>query len=429
MSAAKPVSLSVRPYKVSHLCFEVDGILELTTPLAELGTMVPAFDFPAFYAILGGVPTVPGHPSQLIYNFPEIDAAVAPFALAALRSEQRKASLNKAINNRQNAYYAKYANVPAIISRIDSSYSPSIVGSKMQRLEVLSALSEDQWTELKGAYTIDGRTGVVRTTNSLLTSSTRSSGDSTTNARTDELSISNPVGPGTFAAPPADASWTGVTATGSGPEESDLQLGSNQGTSSSSGQAFETQQIANTDYSYRTPYYEAAAQYERAQISLIDQQFAQFMATQNLPYLAQVFKNELQNIDSDVFRLQIAYLNSVLMSPIAGTVTGVYKHPGDSVRAGEPVLRIEDNGTIFLMATVVYRGPIAIGSTVTVQTKLFGASPLPAPLTGSVVSVRGHRDDDTWDLIVKCNNLDAASKPIFPLGYHFDYDDTTVTIA
>ena len=38
-------------------------------------------------------------------------------------------------------------------------------------------------------------------------------------------------------------------------------------------------------------------------------------------------------------------------------------------------------------------------------------------------------DDDTWDLVVKCNNLDSSSSPIFPLGYHFDYDDTTVSIT
>lgn len=117
------------------------------------------------------------------------------------------------------------------------------------------------------------------------------------------------------------------------------------------------------------------------------------------------------------------------MSPISGTVTGVSKYPGDAVKAGEPVVRVEDNSTIFLLATVIYRGSIVIGDTVTVQTSLFNSSSSQVTLTGSVVSVRGHRDDDKWDLIAKCNNLNIQSHPIFPLGYHFDFDDTTISIT
>ena len=197
------------------------------------------------------------------------------------------------------------------------------------------------------------------------------------------------------------------------------------------------QTIVNTDYGYRIPNLENEAQNHRALISLMDQQFAQFMFGQNLPNLKQVFQNELNSIYADIYRLQIALLNTILMSPIDGMVTGIYKYPGDAVRAGEPVIRVEDNSTIFLMATVIYRGAIVISppgatpppnSTVTVTTSLFD-SPTSQVLTGSVVSARGHRDDNQWDLIVQCNNLDASGNPIFPLGYHFDYDDTTVSIA
>jgi biotin carboxyl carrier protein len=209
---------------------------------------------------------------------------------------------------------------------------------------------------------------------------------------------------------------------------------------SSADKARQCQTIVNTDYGYRVPYEEAAAQFERAQISLIDQQFAQLMYTQNLPNLATVFRNELNSIDSNVFRLQVAYLDTILFSPIGGVITGIYKNPGDAVRAGEPVLRVEDNSTIYLVANVVYRGPIVLGvappappipnSTVTVETSLFGQPGPKTKLTGYVVSARGHRDDDKWDLIVKCTNPpDASGNPTFPLGYHFDYDDTDVAIT
>jgi multidrug efflux pump subunit AcrA (membrane-fusion protein) len=211
-------------------------------------------------------------------------------------------------------------------------------------------------------------------------------------------------------------------------------------TTSSADKARQSQTIVNTDYGYRVPYFEGRAQFERAQISLIDQQFAQFMYGQNLPHLGTVFQNELNSIDGNVFRLQIAFLNTILMSPIAGVVTGVYKNPGDAVKAGEPVVRVEDNNTIYLVATVIHRGPIVIGappplppppnSTVTVQTPLFDASGPLTSLTGSVVSARGHRDDDKWDLVVKCTNpLDASGNPIFPLGYHFDCDNTITTVS
>jgi hypothetical protein len=123
MNNAKVVSLNVQPSQVSHLCFESGGILGEAK--AQLGASVAAFDFAAFYAILGAIPTIPDHPARLIFDFLEIQAAVGPFTLAALRAEGAKATLNKAINARANAFYAKYANGPAIIDRINKDYSPS----------------------------------------------------------------------------------------------------------------------------------------------------------------------------------------------------------------------------------------------------------------------------------------------------------------
>jgi hypothetical protein len=150
MGAAKAVSLSVRPFQASHLCFELGGILGESN--VELGAPVSAFDFAGFYATLGPMPTIPGHPARLLYDFLEIQAFVRPFTLVALRAEPNKAALSKAINARANAYYAKYANVPAIISRMNDVYSPSVAESKPNRLDILSSLSEQQMTQLRDAY-------------------------------------------------------------------------------------------------------------------------------------------------------------------------------------------------------------------------------------------------------------------------------------
>jgi hypothetical protein len=407
MNPAKVVSLNVRASQTAHLCFEAGGILGESN--VELGAEVKAFDFNAFHATLGGMPSVPGHPARLIYNFLEIQAAAAvkPATLMALRAEASKAALSKAINARANAYYAKYANAPAIISRMHEYYSPSVSGSKPNRLDILSQFSQDQMEQIRDAYLAKGRTGVV--------TETKSTVESITTGASDEKSVDFLAPPQTFSTPSV-----GTTLTTTHDRQAHMQMGA-----STSDQ---NETIVNEDYVYRVPYLENFAQYERAQISLIDEQFAQFMYGQNLPYLAAVFSNELSSIDSDVFRLQIAYLNTILLSPIAGTVTGIYRYPGEMVKAGEPVMRVENNADILLLATLIYRGPIAIGSKVAVETQLFGLPGPKTPIGGRVVAVRGQIEDDQWEVIVKCNNLDGSGKPIFPLGYHFAYDDTTVSI-
>jgi hypothetical protein len=454
MSAdAKVISLRVVASKIANLCFEVGGILGewgqdafAVNPAVkdlgdsdnnQLGATVSAFDFAGFYATLGSMPTVPGHPARLIYDFLEIQAFVKPFTLAALRAEPNKAALSKAINARANAYYAKYADAPsdptwaklglfgqnAIIKKIREYYSPSIADSKWTRLEVLSAVSTGQFNLLDGAYTseVPPRTGVQRTTNSVISGSTIQEG------LTNEALAPRPTPTAQLPPPQPAAPLSGGGSIYPG-DTTDIQEGRS------------TQLIANTDYGYRVPYLENKAQYLRAQISLTDEQFVQLMYIQNLPYLEAVFFNELTSIDSDVYRTQIAYLNTILMSPIAGTVTGVYKHPGDAVRPGEPVLRVENSDFVFLLATLAYRGPISIGSKVTIETKLYGLpGPWTPPIVGIVVAVRGRQVDDNWDVIIKSNNLDTGGKHILPLGYHFDhwrsqsggssYDDTKVSIT
>jgi hypothetical protein len=411
MSDPKVISLRVRPLQVAHLCFEVNGILGLSN--VQLGSPVKAFDFEDFYANLGQtVPGPNGDNSRLVYDAFGIqnDLSVAESTLVALRAESSKAVLDRAVNARQNAYYAKYLNAAGIIQLMRTNYSFGAENSKSFRLQLLAAISAAQDNMLRGAYNGDGRAGVVKTTTSALQSQTTSTGTTNTqNNAGGKATTSETVSPN-------------VTTTTDTSQASTV--------SDSSGSATQNQTITNTDYGYRIPIYECQAQDYRAQISLMDQLFSQFMYSQNLPFLETVFSNELQSIDLDVKRLQVAYLNTILLSPIDGIVTGIYKNLGDCVRAGEPVIRVESNSTVILVATLAYRGLISIGSNVTVQTTLFDSSSAATSVNGSVVGVRGHRyEDDQWDVLVSCNNIDGSGNPIFPLDYHFDYDDTVVAIA
>jgi multidrug efflux pump subunit AcrA (membrane-fusion protein) len=191
------------------------------------------------------------------------------------------------------------------------------------------------------------------------------------------------------------------------------------------------QNIVNSYRAYRTPFFESQAQYERAQISLIDEQFGQYLSSQNLPELPQIFDNELQSIDADVRRVQLAYLSTILLSPIDGVVTGVYKNRGDWVRPGEPVVRVENNASCLLVGRVIYRGRISNNSDVTIFTKLFdhpGASR--TKIVGQIVAARGQDDDDNWEIVVQVpKNQNSAGDYLLPLGYHFDYDNTTMGIG
>jgi hypothetical protein len=210
------------------------------------------------------------------------------------------------------------------------------------------------------------------------------------------------------------------------------------GSESSTGTAYavQTEQIVNTDYTYRIPSIESQAQNLRAQISLNDQQFNLVMTTQNLLNIPTVLNNELASFDLGVYELQQSFLRSLLMTPFAGVVTGLYKNPGDAVLPGEPVLRVEDNSQLLLVMRLVYSGAIKIAtaataaSTITIKTSLYDAAALAAPLVGTVVSARGGGDDDLWDLVVTCPNpLDVHGDPVIPIGYTFDYDNTTVTVT
>lgn len=445
MGTAKVVSMSVMPLQASLLCFEVGGILgELDV---QLGAPVTAFDFAGCYATLGSAPIVTGDPSRLQYDFLAIQGLASAHTLAALRAEPAKAVLDKAINARQNAYYAKYGSTQsaAIIAQMNQNYtidpsSPHYNNSKAQRLALLAGLALEQQDLLQHAYSSDGRPAVVMTTKSVLKSETHSHGSSGETGQSSEIaqeftSANGLPEGGNISSPPASGAplpeWNSTA-----PATVDLQEGSSSNTSTSKGSAHEHQTIVNTDYTYRVPSIENAAQNHRAQISLMDEQFALFMQSQNLPYLAQVFINELSSIDSDVYQLQIAFLNTILMSPIAGTVTGIYKNPGDAVQAGEPVIRVENDSTVLLVATLIYRGPITVGSSVTVETTLFDAPGPPTTVPGSVVAVRGQREDDQWLVIAQCDNQASGSgggggpsPTIFPLGYQFDYDNTTVSIT
>jgi biotin carboxyl carrier protein len=349
--------------------------------------------------------------------------------LMSLRAENLSAALSKAIHARENSYYAKYGSIDDIVALMDKFYKwstpkpPKDHLTKPQRLQQLVDTSQTQHSNLRSAYEAasqpDGqsRSGAVKFTTSKLDSATASK----------EYDFSLPNGPNQDESEAEGGLYFA-------PEQEFPEIGVKGGVPVPV--AEETiQTVKNYDYAYRDVESENDAQYQRAQISLMDEQFSQFMSTLNLPHLKTVLTNELASIGLDIYRLQTACLKTMLYSPISGVVTGIYKQPGENVGPGETVLRVEDNSTIFLVGTVVYPGSIVAssthGSTVTVTTQFFDSGTATPSLTGNVVAARGRFDDDSWQIVAKCTNpVDSATgAPLLPLDYHFDYDNTNITIT
>jgi hypothetical protein len=490
MSASgKVIQITARPAVAADLAVAVDGIVEGRT--AQLGDSVAAFDFAGFYKILSS--TVAGSPAQLgftsenIRNFQQVISSL----LLTLRAEPLKAALDKAILARENAYYTKYGSADAIYQKAVESYSSLNSGSKPKLLSSLSQLAAQRDALLQTAYDRDGRTGVVESTTSQLTGHTASSEKSTAANTFTERGTSTATGSGEDDTSNVTASGHLVTVesadhptiigeTLAGPDshvepdggliDSDVQgtisydgnnvsallgarseaktmisstsegssslTGTGESTTAATGNSDETQTIINTGYDYHVPSIEAKAQYVRAQISLIDEQYDQFVDEQKMLYLNQIFANELKMIDFDVKQLQVAYLSTMLLSPIEGVVTGIFVEAGDGVRPGEVLIRVENNTKVLLEATLVYRDRISVGDTVTVQTNLFSKPIGPAPhlpnlvsISGTVVAARGDSDEDRWNIVVSCDNRNSQGEEILPLHYSFAYDDTSITIS
>jgi hypothetical protein len=161
----------------------------------------------------------------------------------------------------------------------------------------------------------------------------------------------------------------------------------------------------------------------------MDQRFESYMFEQNMPHLEQIFKNELASIDNDVYQLQVALLRSFLIAPFHGVVTGIYKHPGDAVSAGEPVLRLEDHRVVHVTGTLVHYGSLPLGAAATVSTTLGGATQPATMVSGRVIAARGMASSGRWEVVVEVNNVDGAGNYVLPLNYWFDPEFTDVTIV
>ncbi|WP_329442577.1 HlyD family efflux transporter periplasmic adaptor subunit [Streptomyces canus] len=344
-----------------------------------LGTVVQAFDIEDLYRRLG---EVSGDRSRLLWDSESIRSAIQPHAVSALRAEPARADLDQAVGMRENAYITTYSDAVVEVARQVYFDNPSDQSSVVCNL--ISNLESD--------------TGVMHGTLNNLYIQDGLWGNAIKKARTDTTFSSvleNPVGGGT--------QYNNTAASHS----------------------------ESMGYDYRLPSLENDIRYRRARISQRQEYLAAFRAKEMCERANLTFPNELAAFDQQIRKLQVAYIDTMLVPPFSGVVTGVFRNVGDFVGAGQPVVRIEDDKSVYLVGTIKYRGTLRLNSKMEVSTTLFDASGgLTTKVDGVVSSLRGHDSvDEQWDVLILCSNRTAGGDPVLPLNYNFDFESTSIEIT
>jgi hypothetical protein len=198
-----------------------------------------------------------------------------------------------------------------------------------------------------------------------------------------------------------------------------------------------TQAVRTKFTDYRDLSAENKMQSENTLLNLQDQFLTQSVANSQVPDLGNIFDGELQAIDYELRRAQVAFALLYLTSPIAGRVSAIFKGLGEFAANGEPVMRIEGEDQIFLVGLIQYRAPLVVGMPASVTTTQIFEDGGTATIVGKVVAVRGHdASNDEWDVMISAPNTgtrvtmpDGTSRNvIFPLNYHFDREATSIQI-
>jgi multidrug efflux pump subunit AcrA (membrane-fusion protein) len=167
---------------------------------------------------------------------------------------------------------------------------------------------------------------------------------------------------------------------------------------------------------------------QRIQLEIQDELLKHQLINLKVQNLSKIMNNELRQLELDITKLQNVFLQTLLISPISGLITAIYKDVGETVSAGEPVIRVENDEELLIVGFIQYRGSLKLQQEVTLATKIFETNET-KEIPGRLVAIRGHdADDDEWDVIIHCSNAENPEDRIIPINYHFDKDTTELFI-
>ncbi|MBY0297436.1 MAG: HlyD family secretion protein [Methylobacterium sp.] len=178
--------------------------------------------------------------------------------------------------------------------------------------------------------------------------------------------------------------------------------------------------------------------YKEKMLELIDIFIADAIGAGRFDNFEDISNHEMGLLSSELRRVQLAYADTFLTAPFEGIITAVFKEEGESVQAGEPVMRIENDTSLLLLTSLRHNGAIRVGQSASIiADNLFGTKAT-AEIDCTVVSLRGHSaDDGMWDMILSAENYPMGWKIKgtehdenlkLPLNYHFDRENTKVIL-
>lgn len=409
MPNVKVVHLKVQSARSSEHAFNNSGIIEYANAdRSGLGARVAAYDVrTAIYPSLSSREVVDGKETGLlIFNSAKLRAELTPFATHVLSNEVLAAELDQQILRRQNEFLTRHVFADEAEATIKKT-----VPERLASLARLRQSVEQHFLALDQAY----GEGAVKAPK--VTMATRLAGLSTvqtSTARTfdgdDEKQRHEQV------ATSSVARWDGKAwQVATQPEALLLSQ--------------ETVSVADND-ELRHPKLENAIRHARAQADLLEELLQATLANSGVTHLRSVWSNQLDEIDLDIRKSQIRYIDSFLLPRVQGVVTGLYKQPGENVRSGETVMKVEDDSSVYLTGQVrtPHEVQLSQGCSVTVANAFVatdGATDV--KLAGRVVSVRGcDNEPDRWNVVMHCNYLTERR---LPLGYGFEPAVETVVVA
>jgi HlyD family secretion protein len=444
-------SLYVRPIQSADLAFEVPGVIAFQGKASGKGTLLgqevkalvlEQTIYPLLTNSLAGSQDCDSitdleekrecieNKSLFKYDaealIQELDGAL----LSTLINGSLRSSLKQAILARANAFLEKYYAIKEVSKFYEDIYKQSSK-DKISRIGELVKIAEEKHTELQTKYE---KKDVI--TKYEVTTKSGIEGDpqpdqSTTRVsilpiatRTEQLVTKIEDGKHTtdpvFNAPGLMGSDNKTIV----PFNKDTTIGDEPKIlSEKSVTTQENRQTTTTNLvDFKHPSRDASIEYQRVQLELQDELLKHQIVSKKVENMKRIMENELRLLDLDINRLQHAFLQTTLVSPIDGVITAVYKDPGDYVNPGEPVIRVENDKELLIVGFIQFRGLLKLKQKVKLTTSLFeGAQEI---IEGEIVAIRGHdADDDEWDTIIYCKN----DKQI-PINYHFDKDNTTIEI-
>lgn len=422
-------ALVARPIESADLGFESSGVLTFRrATVTTLGTRVSAFDPESVLDHLGD--TSPGDSARLRFDARTLKAIMKGGSLYALRNDSIAASLDQAILQRRVSVLQRYSHADFISSEQNRFYGAADgPESRVARLSRLKQAIVDRRTSLDAAYA--GEEKVLKETESITTPA----------GVTITESFSTPV-----------ATTGGQTSVFDGPELKEVIRGGT--TEPSIWQVNDWKALRTNEYLasrsvskypagdsqflqrtkmqrdvYRVPAAETAIEFERSMIDVEDKLLEAQLQSRRSPSASSILLAELGIIDAEVRKLQLDYIHSYLVSPISGVVTAVHKEIGETIGAGEPVVRVENDEKLLLIGVIQFRGMLRIGSKASLSLSDLHEANDPLKIQGAeVVAIRGHdTDNDEWELTMLCSNpVGEQQSRLIPINYTFDRDSTTI---